>query len=388
MASERSILAVVAAAQFVNVLDFMMVTPLGPDYAAQLGIPLHELGFVGGSYTAAGAIAGLVGSTLFDRFDRRKGLAVALLGLGVGTLAGGLATSAATLYASRVVAGAFGGPATAMANAIIADVVPVERRGRAMGVVMGAFSVASVLGVPAGLELARLGSWRTPFTVVGGIALLLAVAAAIGLPPLRAHLDRAAPTVPLGAILARREVRITLAVAALMNFSGFVLVPNFPSFVQYNMGFPREGLGSLYLVGGVATFFALRVYGRIIDRVGSFPVVLVATVALATVTAVWFLGLGFGLPVMVLFVAFMLSMSARNAGFSTLMSKVPKPDERARYMSLQSSVQHTFSAVGAFAGAALLTEGPGHTLVGVGPPVVMSICAMVGVPLLVARVER
>ena len=136
MASERSILAVVAAAQFVNVLDFMMVTPLGPDYAAQLGIPLHELGFVGGSYTAAGAIAGLVGSTLFDRFDRRKGLAVALLGLGVGTLAGGLATSAATLYASRVVAGAFGGPATAMANAIIADVVSRRFGGEPTGVLM------------------------------------------------------------------------------------------------------------------------------------------------------------------------------------------------------------------------------------------------------------
>jgi len=33
--------------------------------------------------------------------------------------------------------------------------------------VMGAFSIASILGVPAGLELARRGGWRLPFIAVG-----------------------------------------------------------------------------------------------------------------------------------------------------------------------------------------------------------------------------
>jgi hypothetical protein len=37
---------------FVNVLDFMMVMPLGPDFAAALDIPTSHLGYIGGSYTA------------------------------------------------------------------------------------------------------------------------------------------------------------------------------------------------------------------------------------------------------------------------------------------------------------------------------------------------
>jgi hypothetical protein len=41
---ESSIIAVVGAIQFVNILDFMMVMPLGPDFATELGIPTSHLG--------------------------------------------------------------------------------------------------------------------------------------------------------------------------------------------------------------------------------------------------------------------------------------------------------------------------------------------------------
>ncbi|HXN55672.1 MAG TPA: MFS transporter, partial [Myxococcales bacterium] len=153
----------VAAVQFVNILDFVMVMPMGPDFAAALGIPLSHLGYVGGAYTAAAATSGLICAGFVDRFDRRRALAVAMLGLVAGTALGGLATGMGTLLCARVVAGSFGGPATSIAFSIVADVVPVERRGRAMGVVMGAFSVAQVLGVFGGLVLAEHLGWRAPF---------------------------------------------------------------------------------------------------------------------------------------------------------------------------------------------------------------------------------
>ncbi len=57
------------------------------------------------------------------------------------------------LLAARVVTGAFGGVLGGIAMAIIGDVFPDERRGRATGILMSAFSLASVLGVPFGLFL-------------------------------------------------------------------------------------------------------------------------------------------------------------------------------------------------------------------------------------------
>src|SRR5262245_56130429 len=75
-ASERRIVFLIGAVHFINVLDFMMVMPLGPDFARQLGIPSSQLGLVGGSYTAAAAAAGIAGAFFLDRFDRRRALAV------------------------------------------------------------------------------------------------------------------------------------------------------------------------------------------------------------------------------------------------------------------------------------------------------------------------
>ncbi|HEY0833754.1 MAG TPA: MFS transporter, partial [Azospirillum sp.] len=148
--NERRVVLVIAAVQFINILDFMMVMPLGPDFAVALGIPASHIGYVGGSYTLAAAVAGLVGALFLDRYDRRTVLAVSLSGLVVATALGGLAVDMPTLLAARVLAGVFGGPAVAVGTALVADCVAPERRGRAMGAVMGSFSLAAVLGVPVG----------------------------------------------------------------------------------------------------------------------------------------------------------------------------------------------------------------------------------------------
>jgi predicted MFS family arabinose efflux permease len=97
LAQERRVLFIVGAVQFVNVLDFMMVMPLGPDFAQSLSIPASRLGLIGGSYTAAAAVSGLAGALFLDRFDRRSALALAMLGLVVGTAAGAFATGLGSL---------------------------------------------------------------------------------------------------------------------------------------------------------------------------------------------------------------------------------------------------------------------------------------------------
>src|SRR5437762_462728 len=102
-ARERTVVLLVAAVQFVNILDFVIVMPMGPDFAAALGIPSSKLGMIGGSYTAAAAVSGLAGSFFLDRFDRRPALGVAMLGLVAGTGMGGMATGFGTLIAISAV---------------------------------------------------------------------------------------------------------------------------------------------------------------------------------------------------------------------------------------------------------------------------------------------
>lgn len=384
---ERAVLLLVSAVQFVNVLDFVMVVPLGPDFAAALGIPMSRLGLVTGSYTLAAAAAGILGSSFLDRFDRRSALAVAMGGLVLATAAGGFATGLPTLLAARVAAGFFGGPATSLSFAIVADTVPPERRGRAMGVVMGAFSVATVLGVPAGLWLAQAGGWRTPFLAVAGMGVLVAAGALFLMEPVRGHLEPGLPTGRGYAFLREPGALLSLTATATSMAATFALVPNLAAFLQFNAGLPRTRLGFLYMAGGVLSFAVLRVVGRAIDRFG-------APRAAAVGTAVMLLNLGVDfapgtplLPAWALFLLFILANSIRNPSLQALASRVPLPAERARFQSTQSAVQHLASAGGALLSSALLVTGEGGTLLGMWKVALFSGALALALPFLLAAVE-
>lgn len=390
--SERAVVTLVGAVQFVNVLDFMMVMPLGPDFSRALGIPLSQLGYIGGSYTGAASVAGLAGSFFLDRFDRRKALALSMLGLVAATALGGLAQGLGTLLAARILAGLFGGPATSLSLSIVADVIPIERRGKAMGAVMGAFSIASVLGVPAGLELARLGSWRTPFFAVAGLGALLTALAVALLPPLTGHLRDAGPRgssalSSLGAMMVRPAVVASYGLAASAMMGLFVLVPHISSYVQLNLGFPRDRLGFLYMAGGVVSFVALRLAGRLVDRFGSFRVSVPASVLTVLVIYAGFFRAPPLVPVPGIFALFMCATGFRNVSLNTLLSRVPSAAERARFMSIQSAVQHAASAAGAFLSSRLLTEDAAHRLVGMPTVAALSIALLCLMPPLVGWIE-
>jgi predicted MFS family arabinose efflux permease len=388
--SERLIVFLVGAVQFINILDFMMVMPLGPDFAKALGVPQSELGLIGGSYTAAAALAGVAGSRFLDRFDRRSALAVAMAGLALGTAAGGFATGLATLVAARILAGLFGGPATSISLAIIADVIPPERRGKAMGAVMGAFAVASVFGVPAGLELARWGSWRTPFFCVAATGVVVAGISIFLLPTLRGHLaDRAKAGTENGFfdLIRRRAVILSYLMTAVVMVSGFILIPNISAYVQSNMHYPREHLGRLYAAGGAVAFATLRLVGALVDRFGPFRVGATGTALTIAVTYVSFYSDPPYLPPMAMFIGFMMASSFRNVAYQTLTSKVPLPHERARFMSFQSAVQHAAGALGAILSTQMLYERPDKSLGGMAKVSAVSMALAAVLPVLFWLVE-
>ncbi|WP_437693117.1 MFS transporter [Sorangium sp. So ce176] len=390
--SERSIIFLVAAVQFINILDFVMVMPLGPDFAVALGISMSDIGLIGGSYTAAAAISGLAGAFFLDRFDRRSALAVAMLGLVVGTAAGGLATGLPSLMAARVLAGAFGGPATSVAFSIVADVIPPERRGKAMGVVMGSFSAASVLGIPAGLELARRGGFPLPFYAVAALGLVVAGLAIFLLPSMRGHLAGARPPggalSELHALVRRPIVMLSFATTAVVTMASFLVIPNISAYVQFNLGYPRDRLGLLYFVGGLVSFAAMRAVGPLVDRFGSFQTGAVGAAVLVAVLYAGFFSYVPGLPVLGIFIVFMLGMTFRNVSYNTLTSKVPRPAERARFTSIQSAVQHMAAALAAFWSARMLHELPDHRLDGMPIVAALSIAFTIAFPVLFLGIER
>jgi predicted MFS family arabinose efflux permease len=356
----------IGAVQCINILDFMMVMPLGPDFAKMLGIATSKLGWVGGIYGAAAAFSGVFLSRWLDQFDRKKALLITLTGLFLATLLGALAVDFSTLLITRIIAGACGGPASAVAYAIIADIIPLERRGQAIGKVMGAFSVAAVVGVPLCLEIATYGGWRAPFIIIFGLGLVVLEMARRWLPPMKGHIGKY-PTLTLLAIAkvwSRMRYSLSFLTIFCAMMAGFMIIPNIAAYLQFNLHYPREQLGSLYMVGGIISFIMLRFAGRAIDRIGGFWVNFIgSTVVMFTMIGGFAMVPPWFNP-MVLFALFMFGMALRNVSNQTMVSKVPAMHERAGFMSMISATTHIASATGAFIASQILVVGPDqHQLV-------------------------
>jgi len=381
--SERAVVLLIAVVQFINILDFMIVMPLGPDFARELDISSNHIGIIAGSYTAAAAVAGIAGSFFLDRFDRRKALAVSMFGLVTGTALAGLSWNLQTLIGARVIAGLFGGPATAISLAIVADVVPKERRGRAMSTVMTAFSLASIAGVPVSLEIAHAAGWRAPFYSVAALGVVVIAASIFLLPSLKLHLASGIKPPGFGMFkMITRPLPLLSALALMaMVASAFAVIPSIPVYLEFNLGYTGEPwippllskigvdytpsvLGPLYLIGGIASLIILQVVGRMTDRFGSAAVSWVGGALTVTVMYIWFINYQSSLPSLFLFVFFMGAMTTRGVPSRTLDTKVPLAHERAAFMSMQSAVQHTTLAVAAGLSSFVLIENPDKSLSG------------------------
>jgi predicted MFS family arabinose efflux permease len=181
---------------------------------------------------------------------------------------------------------------------------------------------------------------------------------------------------------------MSLSCSALAMIGAFSIITNLSSFVQFNLGYPRQSLGMLYMVGGVLAFFGMRLAGSSVDRWGSTRVVTVGTFALVAVIGLAFLPEKPWIPVIAIFSGFMLSNSTRLVALNALTTRVPHPRDRARFMSLQSAVQHLSTSVGSAWSTWLLTEGPGGRLEGMPTLAAVALALSAVLPLMVGRLSR
>src|SRR5579871_4184904 len=160
---EAFIIAVISLLQFTVVLDFMVMAPLGALLLNILKIDASHFGWVVSAYAFSAGISGILAAGFADRFDRKKMLLFFYTGFILGTVLCGIAPNYQFLLMARIVTGLFGGVMASINMAIIADLFPLERRGRVMGYVQMAFAVSQAVGIPIGLFLANNYGWHTPF---------------------------------------------------------------------------------------------------------------------------------------------------------------------------------------------------------------------------------
>ena len=356
---ELWLLLTLAGIQFTHIVDFMVMMPLGPQFTQLFNISDAKFGLLVSAYTFSAGASGLLASFYVDRFSRKKLLLTLYALFALATLACGLAQSYDTLMLARIAAGAFGGVLAAMAQTIVADVIPFERRGRAMGIVMSSFALASVAGVPAGLFFAAQFSWHTPFFVIAGVCVLLAIGAWVTLPPLADHLQhqRSSPLSNILQVLRDKNHQKAFAFTALMMIAGFTVIPYITIYTTINGGLTVKQVPYVYLLGGAATLFTARWIGRLTDSIGKAKMFKITawfamlTIFLVTTSA------AYGLWGVLLVTTLMfIGMNGRMIPGMALATSAANPKLRGTFMALNSSVQSAAMGLATFVGGLVISR--------------------------------
>lgn len=178
--SSRHALALVFLTVFIDLLGFGMVIPLLPVYSRAYGSDELTLGLLFSCFSAMQFVSAPVWGRLSDRAGRRPALVGGLLGTSASYVVFAFADSMGWLFASRLLAGLFGGN-VGVAHAYIADVTTPENRAKGMGLIGAAFGLGFTFGPLLGGELTAL-SPHAPGLAAAGLSLAAASLAFLRLP--------------------------------------------------------------------------------------------------------------------------------------------------------------------------------------------------------------
>lgn len=357
---EMLLLLTLAGVQVTHVLDFMIMMPLGPQLTQEFAISDTQFAALVSSYSLAAAFAGLLAATFIDRFSRKRLLLSLYAGFALATLACGLAPTYTTLVGARIAAGLFGGVLSALIQTTVAEVVPFERRGRAMGIVMSAFSVSTVAGVPLGLALAARYGWHAPFLTVAAASVLVGIGAIYTLPPLHDHLALRKEAGLLGDLrvaLADPNHRRALMVSACMVGAGFTMIPFITIFLQNNAHLTPAQVPWIYFCGGLTTLVTARVIGALSDGWGKLRTfALMSGVVCVPMLTLPHAGAWPFAALLGLMTVFFVCMSGRMIPGMALVGASANPRVRGTFMTINGSMQSLAMGAASFVGGLIVSR--------------------------------
>ncbi|MBN6036478.1 MFS transporter [Amycolatopsis sp. 195334CR] len=236
------------------------------------------------AFAIAYAIGAPLLSALTSHWERRTLLVAALAVTAAGNFLAALVTDYPLLFAARIVTAIGAAVYTPVASAVAAELSPPERRGRAVAMVFGGLTVATILGVPLGSLMSQHGGYRLVFALVGVVALAGAVAVRLMLPSVAPQ-----PPVPfLTRFTVAKDPRVLalLGATALGCLGAFTVYTFITPLLAETAGVHGTLVSLLLFAYGAGGVLGNSVGGRITDRWGSRRPLIAVMSAMAVTLAV------------------------------------------------------------------------------------------------------
>lgn len=346
--------------QFSVVLDFMVMSPLGDMLMKSMSLTTSQFGFAVSAYAFSAGAAGLLTAGFADRFDRKKLLLFFYIGFIAGTLFCGLATSYHMLMAARIVTGLFGGVIGSISLAIVADLFPLQQRGRAMGFLQMGFGASQVLGIPISLYIANHWGWQSPFLMIVALSILIWIAILFKMNAVTKHLEvksEKSPFTHLWHTIRSRNYRVGFLTTALLSLGGFMMMPWGSAFAINNLLVTYDQLPILFMVGGLVALIVMPVVGKLSDKIDKFKIFTIAALWLMVTIVIYtnLVPVPFYL-VIIMNILMMIGILSRMVPAMALVSSLPDMQDRGAFMGINSSLQQIAGGVAAAVGGMIVVQ--------------------------------
>ncbi|MFF3346495.1 Cmx/CmrA family chloramphenicol efflux MFS transporter [Streptomyces sp. NPDC002779] len=261
-------LYLLALAVFAMGTSEFMLAGLVPDIAADLDVTVAAAG----TLTSAYAIGMIVGAPLVAasarNWPRRSSLLGFVLAFAAAHAVGACTTSFAVLFTARAVAAIANAGFLAVALTAAASLVPPDRKGRALAVLLSGTTVATIAGVPGGSVLGTLLDWRATFWAVAVLCLPAALGVYRGIPagrPEEACTDAPALRAELAQLTSPR-LPLAMLLGALVNAATFASFTFLAPVVTDTAGLSELWISVVLVLFGAGSFVGVFVAGRLSDR--------------------------------------------------------------------------------------------------------------------------
>ena len=335
-------LAVLIVTNFVDMVGLLMVIPLLPFYAREMGGGALVVAILMGAFTAAQLLSAPIWGKFSDKYGRRPALLVGLTAAGIAYLVFAFASSIWLLLLSRLVQGA-GGGTVGVIQAYVADSVEPQNRAKALGWLSAATNVGVAIGPAIGSAALKFGSHGPGIAAASLCAINIFFAwrflrESRDMTEAHAKKPTASRTAIAHVVTHPNEPAprlIWIYAIAMGAFSGLMAILALFLADQFGVGKDRIWIFYTY-VGTISVITRAGILGRMVDRYGEAYLSRIGLAMLATGLATLPLARGYvSLAIAVALVP--LGTAFTFPCVTSMLSRVISSRERGLYMGVQQT---------------------------------------------------